>query len=128
MDGPYRGEIADKPEVTRNLTRLMMENPSARVLVSVSGDEITGLFAFMVLPHYYTGEPTAGELMWYVKPEHRVMKSFPGPGLALLHEAERMAKEAGATKIHLTAPTEEMGKFYERCGYRQLEVTYQKAL
>jgi GNAT superfamily N-acetyltransferase len=122
--GPYRDQVADNPEVTTRLAELFIENPQCKVLVSEEEGKITGLLAFVVFPHYYSGEITAGELMWYVEPEHRV----GGIALRLLQEAETVARSMGAIRMQLTAPTEALGALYKHCGYHQLEVLYQRQL
>jgi GNAT superfamily N-acetyltransferase len=83
-----------------------------------------GLLGFIVFPHYFSRELTAGELMWYVEPEFR--QSFTA--LALLRKAEQMARAMGAKRMQFTAPTVEVGKAYEALGYKQIEVSYQKEL
>ncbi len=122
--GPYREDLVDNPQVTLRLYKLLIDNPQARIIVSESEGKVTGLFAFIIFPHYYSGEITAGEIIWYVEPEYRV----GGIGLKLLREAERLAREAGAVRIQLTAPTEALSAMYKRCGYHQVEVSFQRKL
>lgn len=121
-EGPYKDLVADKPEQTGKLALDVMQK--GFILVSEEDDKLTGLLAFIVFSHYFSGELTAGEVMWYVEPEYR--QSFTG--LCLLRAAERMARKFGAKFMQFTAPTAEVGNAYEALKYHQVEVTFQKAL
>jgi histone acetyltransferase (RNA polymerase elongator complex component) len=59
---------------------------------------------------------------WWVEPEHR------GAGVRLVREAEKRAKEAGAQRIQMIAPTKQVGAIYERLGYAFIESAYGKRL
>lgn len=122
-DGPYGKLIEDRPEVTRQLTEAIISE-KGRVLLWEEGSEVVGLLAFIVFPHYFTGELTAGELMWYVEPEFRA----GGSAMRLFWAAEEMARELGAKKLQFTAPNEAVGAIYKRFGFQQIEVMFQKAL
>lgn len=129
LTGPYRDDIADNPEVPRRLAGLLIDNPMAAVLVAEKAGEVVGVYAMAVAPHFYSGEMTACMLIWYVMPEHRHMKNLRGSvGLRLFHEAEQIAKSMGATRMQVTAPTEEVGLAYKRWGFHPIEVGYQRSL
>ncbi len=120
--GPYRDQ-ADNPEQAAIIAETVRNN--GHILVSEDESGITGVFAFIVFPHYYTGELTAGEMIWYVRPEKR----SGGIALHLLAMAEKISRAEGVKRMQLTAPSEEIGKLYKYCGgYRKMEVTYQRAL
>jgi hypothetical protein len=122
-EGPYKDLVGDNPEQTGKLALEVMTK--GMILVAEEEDgTISGLLAFIVFPHYFSGELTAGEVMWYVEPEFR--KSFTS--LALLRGAERMARGFGAKYMQFTAPTSEVGRAYEALNYKQVEVSFQKAL
>jgi GNAT superfamily N-acetyltransferase len=121
--GPYEKLIADNPEHTYKLA-LQVIHGGGKILVEEEGGKINGLLAFLIVPHPFSGELTATELMWYVLPEARA----GGSGLKLLWEAERIAKEAGCKKFQFAAPTDEIGALYKRFGYFQIEVNYLKEL
>lgn len=122
-EGAYRDLVGDNPGQTGKLALEVMGK--GKILVSEESDgTLSGLLAFIVFPHYFSGELTAGEVMWYVEPEHR--KSLTS--ICLLRAAERMAREMGAKRMQFTAPTAEVGRAYESLKYKQVEVTYQKAL
>lgn len=122
-EGPYKDQLEDNPSVTRELTEKLLTLENAKVLVSESDGVINGLFAFILFPHYFSGQLTAGEMIWYVIPEARGQAS-----LELLWAAEKLAFEMGAKRMQLTAPTEQVGKIYERIKYVQVECTYQAKL
>ena len=68
-EGPYKDLVADKPEETGKLALQVIQK--GLVLVSEEDEKLTGLLAFIIFPHYFSGELTAGEVMWYVEPEYR---------------------------------------------------------
>jgi GNAT superfamily N-acetyltransferase len=97
-----------------------------KVLLWEEGGQPVGLLAFLFFPHFFSGEPTAQEIMFFVRAEFRA----GNPALRLLWAAEEMARNMGAKKMQFTAPaaTTGVGALYERCGYKMLEVGYQKSL
>lgn len=121
--GAYEKLIADKPEHTEKLA-LQIIHGGGKVLLWEEGEKISGLLAFLILPHPFSGELIATELMWYVEPEAR--KS--GAGIKLLWESERIAKEMGVKTFQFTAPDEQVGALYKRFGYAQIEIAYLKEL
>lgn len=128
-EGPYRDDITDNEELTNALALRLVQSPDSRVLVSDEGGELTGLVVMLVYPHYFSGEKTAGELIWYVEPEHR--QSWAG--IALARAAERVAREMGATTIQFTAPATasadpNVAKMYELLGFHAVETTYSRRL
>ncbi len=123
VDGPYHEQLADRPDVTRELTRSLIDRNGARILVAERDGAIVGLFAFIVFPHYYSGETVAGEMIWYVVPEARQSNI----ALELLWKAEQMAHDLGAKKMQLTAPTDEIAGMYQNLrGYRKVETAFQR--
>lgn len=123
-EGPYRNQLADVPEVSTRIAAFAVTTDKCRVLVSELEGQVTGVLAFILFPHYFSGELTAGEMIWYVEPEHRP----GGVALRLLWEAERMAKEMGAERMQVTAPTSAVSDLYKRFGYDAVEVTFQKRI
>jgi GNAT superfamily N-acetyltransferase len=123
-EGPYKDLVGDNPEQTSQLARSVIEMDNGTVLVSEEDGKLTGVLAFVIFPHYFSGEKTAGELIWYVEPEYR--QSFTA--IALLRAAERLARTAGAKRMQFTAPTVAVGEAYQSLGYKPVEVSFQKAL
>jgi Acetyltransferase (GNAT) family len=124
IDGPYAGIIKDNPEHAAQLALSVIQGRGGRILLLEIEKRVVGLLGFFIFVHYFTGEPTATEIMWYVEPESRIGIG----GLELMWEAEKQAKEMGATWMGFTAPNEAVGEFYERRKYRKMETTYAKEL
>ncbi len=123
IDGPYKDLVKDTPEQSARLALQVIEK-AGRVLLWEENGRVSGMLAFILFPHYFTGEMTAGELMWYVEPEARP----GGAALRLLWAAEELAHSLGAKKMQFTAPNEQVGDIYKRFGYGKIEVSYQKEL
>lgn len=127
--GPYKEIVKRNPTQAKQLATQLIAEDNGTVLVSEDNGKINGLFGFVVFPHFYSGEMTAGELIWYVTPDARLLQSF-GDGIAfqLLDAGEERAAEMGAKAMQLGAPTEGVGKIYQRRGYAPIEVTYRREL
>lgn len=124
-DGPYKGMLKDTPEQSARFALQVINSMNGKVLLYENDHgKVVGLLAFLIYPHYFTQEPTATEIMWYVEPEERA----GGGGIKLLWEAEKQAKAMGALRMGFTAPTAEVASLYERFGYKQVEVSFQKEL
>lgn len=124
IDGPYAGMLEDTPEQSAKLALETIQGSNGKVLLLDEGTGPVGLLGFVVFPHYFTQKLTATEIMWYVEPEHRK----GGGGIKLLWEAEKEAKAMGATIMGFTAPTADVARLYERFGYKQVEISFQKEL
>lgn len=122
-EGPYRDKIADNPEVCAKLAAQLVQNPQAKILVAEEGEQLIGILVFILFPHYFSGEMTAGELVWWVEPRARGRT-----GVKLLTAAEGMARDLGAKRMQMVAPTLEVGRLYKRRGYEEVETTYQRSL
>lgn len=118
----YRGRVAVNPSaMARTVARLLVSDGGA-VFVSERDHTVVGMIGMLVFEHPITGEITASELFWWVEPEAR------GTGIRLLKRGEQWARDAGAERIHMIAPTSDVGRLYERLGYTALETTYERAL
>lgn len=120
--GPYKEQITDNPEAVERFSHWLFHQENARIIV-YREERVEGVFAFVVYPHYYGGDLCAHELIWCVDKNHRGLAS-----MELLWNAEKMAYDMGAIYMQLTAPTMEVGGFYERCKYKLVEVGYQARL
>ena len=126
-DGAYKNVIADSPEVTAELAKRLLFMENARILVLEIDGALQGLFAFLLIPHYYSGEKCGVEIMWYVQPEFRAYGTGWPDSLKLLWAAEKMAAEWGALKFQLTAPTDAICEMYGRLrGYSKVETSFQR--
>jgi len=123
-EGPYAGQLADNPEQATRFASLLIGNPAAKILVSDLDGRITGVLAFLLFPHHFSGEMTALEIIWYVEPQYRP----GGIAMRLMWTAERIALEMKAHFMQFTAPDAKASAIYERFGYHQVEIGYQKEL
>lgn len=118
----YRGRVTVNPTSMAALVETLLHGGSGVLFVSEQAGELVGMIGLLAFVHPIAGEPTVSELFWWVEPEHR------GCGVRLLKRAEQWAREMGAVKLFMVAPTSDVGQLYERMGYEFLESAYQKAV
>jgi GNAT superfamily N-acetyltransferase len=103
-----------------------LQSGIGRIFGAFQGEEFVGALACMTTPDMYDGQKVAIETFWYVFPE------FRGQGVRLMKHYENWAKNNGVSRVLMGAIAglhdEELGSFYERCGYRRLETTYSKTI
>ena len=119
-ESPYRAVLQVTDGAMESLARKLIV--SGWLLLSEADSEAVGMIGFYVYPHFLSGEIVAGEIFWWMEPEHR------GAGRALLKAAEAEAKKCGAKSMQMIAPDPRVGKLYERIGYRYIESSYQRIL
>lgn len=124
QEGPYKDELADKPEEATQFAANMLNNSKGTILVAEKDGALIGVIAFITMPHWFSGEITATEMIWYVEPEHRA----GGIAMRLMWASESLAKALGATRMAFTAPTPQVGEIYKRFGYKMVEIAYQRSL
>lgn len=126
-EGPYCEEQVS-PDVAKRFASNLLESRSSRILVAEQDGMIIGMVAFIVFPHFFTGQITATEMIWFVEPEFRRISSWPDGSVAiqLLREAENSARSMGAVKMQFTAPRPQVAGLYERFGYTETEVGFQR--
>lgn len=107
----------------------------ACLLVAENRDGVVvGGLGLLAMPHPFTAQPFADELVWWVEPEYR--GSLVGP--KLYQAGEAWARERGLALLKMVAPmvrneegklvVSEVGRWYERQGYQPCEVSYVKEL
>lgn len=119
----YADKLKENPAQIEKTVNDLLLNPDARILIAGNGKTAEGMLAFMVYPHYFSGEKTAIELAWWVEPEARGRL-----GLELLKYAENAARAMGAVSMQMIAPDKEIERLYGRLNYEHVESTYQKEL
>jgi N-acetylglutamate synthase-like GNAT family acetyltransferase len=125
IDGPYAGMLKDTPEQSAKLAMEVIQKSNGKILLYQNDSgKVAGLIGFIVFPHYFTGELTATEIMWYILPEDRA----GGNGIKLLWEAEKEAKAMGAKWMGCSAPDAQTASIYARFGYKTVETLCMKAL
>lgn len=128
-EGPYKDQLGENYEQASRTAMQVLRSNNGRILLYEKEEQVVGVLAFIIFPHYFSGETTAGELIWYVFPEHRNGKSFDTiPALELLHAAEAMAKRMGAKRFQFTAPSDEVAGLYRHLHYTKIETSFQKEL
>jgi GNAT superfamily N-acetyltransferase len=110
------------PSALARTMALLILGDRGQVFVLERDGLLVGGIGLLWFENPLTGEPSVSELFWWVEPEHR------GSGLRLLKRGEQWAREIGAEKLHMIAPTPAISQLYERLGYGYLEATYHKAL
>jgi len=100
----------------------LIESEQGLPLIAVEGETVVGLLLVLVYHDHLTDEWIAGELAWWVDPDRR------GIGLRMLRLAETWARQQGAQRLQVMAPSPEVERLYERLGYRPLERTYDRRL
>lgn len=88
--------------------------------------EIKGTIGGIAFKEAYSPDMLAQEFFWFVDPNSR------GAGVKLYRAFEEWAKEKGCDEIRMVhlidSMPEKVGAFYERIGYKKLEIHYGKRL
>lgn len=100
--------------------KLITDDNGALLVATDRGDRVVGMIGMLAFSHHISGELIAGEIIWWVEPEHR------GLGLKLFRAAEKWAIGHGVKRIQMIAPNDGVGKIYARMGYTPIEVAYQR--
>jgi len=105
-----------------------IERDDLGVFVLCCGGETVGMLVCFIAPCFFSDALQAGELVWYVDPEHRGSRK----SIEMLIVFEDWAKERGAVccnmmNLEVLSP-EKTAKFYTRRGYTLTENTFIKEL
>lgn len=118
----YKEALGENPTQIAATVNWLIADKNGVVLVADYDCGLIGMIGLLIFTHHFSGESIAGELAWWVNPEHR------GFGVRLLKAAERWAAERGAERMQMIAPSGEVGRIYERLGYTLVETAYQRNL
>lgn len=131
-ESPYPHIYGDMPkEQAAGLVIVAMQGLASHgvapgiMLVAEEDGELTGMVCMFLDAATFTPNVIAGEIVWWVEPEHR----GGATAVRLLKAAEDTAKARGANVIRMAALStspEQAGKLYERMGYAPTEVYYTK--
>jgi GNAT superfamily N-acetyltransferase len=116
----YKRFVRDNPVQFEEMARMLITSGLGVILVLEKNGCVEGMIGMLCTPHFLSGDMFAGEICWWINPEHR------GDGVRLMKFAETWAREHGALSIQMVAPNERVGRLYKRMGYQQTEVSYQK--
>jgi GNAT superfamily N-acetyltransferase len=119
-ESSYSKYLAENPERMAELGHQLLAKDG--LLVAELDGESIGMLGFILHVHFISGELVAGEVFWWMEPEHR------GHGLKLVEEAKRRARKAGAKYLHMIAPSERVARLYRHLGYEFVESTHQISL
>ncbi len=120
----YRKFVGDSPAALETFLLSLFLNDSSAIFVAERESQVIGMLGVLGYVHPMSGEKCAGELFWWLDPEHR------GAGGWLLRRAEAWAKAYGAVSMQMIAPIDQpnVEMMYRRVGYEAVEVAYQKRL
>lgn len=116
-ESTYSKYLADNPQRMAELGRQLLAKDG--LLCAERDGSIVGMLGFILHDHFISGERVAGEVFWWMEPEHR------GDGLKLLDETKRRARAAGAKYMHMIAPSERVTRLYKHLRYAFVESTFQ---
>lgn len=123
IETEYPGAIRFDPERLVSLACSLMAGAGA-VLIAEAADGLVGMMALTTYQHPMNGDTIATEIVWWMEPEARGGRA----ALQLFAAGEAWARTQGATKFQMIAPSDKVGRFYERIGFERIEVHYQRSL
>ena len=96
------------------------------VFVAVKDNNVIGVLGGNIIRHHFSNELVFIEMMWYVRPEHRMC------GIRLFKYVEEWCRIKGIKKMVMVYThnimTEKLNDFYKRMGFRPLETHMLKEL
>lgn len=92
------------------------------ILVLEREGEIQGFISVVLGPNPFTGTLSAAKGFWYTTP------AAAGHGAALLREAEKWAKAAGAKVFECAVPQERAARLLNARGYTARDWAFRKPL
>lgn len=123
-DSEYRGFLPATPDALTALAHALLAGPTSVVFVAEIDGAVGGMLAASTYLQPMSGETIATEIAWWMDPAVRGSRA----ALRLLQTAEAWARDRGAAKFQMIAPTDHVGAFYERLGFTRIEIHYQKEL
>lgn len=86
---------------------------------------LIGMLAIFATHHHLSGIAIGHEIAFWVEPEHRK----GAVGAKLLHAAEEWACKKSIAVLQIMSPVRsDLGKFYTRAGYEEVETVFLKRL
>lgn len=105
---------------------MLLGNGSGVIFLLLNGEVIVGAIGGVAYPDAYTAKLMATEFFWFVGESSR------GRGVRLYRMFEDWARERGCAQIRmvhlLDLMPEKVARFYDRAGFKPLEVHYAKEL
>ncbi len=116
----YRDVLRENPAQMAAFAEVLIGREDGYLAVMDEDTKAVGMIGFLAVPHFFSGDVIATEVIWWLDPDAR------GAGRLLLDAAEGWAHEIGAVAIQMIAPDPRVGRLYERRGYRFVESAWQK--
>lgn len=118
----YGRFLGENPAQLELFATWLIAQPDGELWVLEHDGAIRGLLGATVFVHPMDGTVTASEMFWWTDPEVR------GHGLKLLRAFETWARERGARKTTVVAPTPDVERLYERLHYAKVETSYERMI
>lgn len=129
LPGSFQGEV-----FVERWRYFLAHFPSV-ILALWSEDALAGGFGALVAPDQYDQRLVANELFWYVHPPYRrrhgaqaLFEAFERWALAQGAEEARVVHLLTARDDQADAMNDRVARFYQRRGYRPLEMAWRKTL
>jgi len=120
----YHAYMPMTAESLNAFVRSLLINPDAHCQIAEAHGVPVGMMASLIYFQPMFGAWIGTEIAWWMEPEARGSRL----ALKLLRAAERWAMNRGAVRFQMIAPTDHVAAFYERLGFRRLEIHYEKEL
>lgn len=118
-------EILDPKVLMNAIMRLSCEN-SGNAFLLIEDDKCQGILAGMEYQSMMSGKRIFQEIIWYVN------EPFRKHGVRLFKTAEKILKSRGVGMMVMVvmenSKTKKIKRFYERIGFKPLEVHYMRNL
>lgn len=115
-------EYSDEATISQLIYNILTGEQNEMIILLKPG---VGMIAGMSTPFVFGPHLLASEIAWWINEDKR----GEGDGAELIEAFEYWAKEkAGCKMITLTSLDDELGKFYEKKGYKLYERAYMKVL
>lgn len=119
----YRDRFADLSAV-RVMAENLIASDDGLALVAERDEQVIGMMGATTYLSPFTNQIVATEICWWVNPEARGSRV----ALRMLNHAEDWARSKGARAFQMIAPSDHVAEFYQRLGFRRLEIHYERAL
>lgn len=121
-ESPYGDNKFSEEKVLDSLY-MVIDNEDAFAIMSHDNETYTGLIIAIKNEMPFSTETTTAELAWYVSPEYRKSRA----GFELINTYFYWSKDViKADYTFMTCLTKEVGKVYEKRGFKLAEQNYMK--
>ena len=126
----YAHHLRATPSMMVRVVEQILTREDAGLWLADNGGDVCGMLAAALYVQPFSGESIGAEIVWWMNPDARGGRT----AIRLLREAERWAKDRGATTFQMMAPVGktgtilELGRLYEALHYEPIETHYQRRL